>query len=46
MYFQVKKETKSLWDYEASFLLNYKIYLEFLETMAKGMMSKSIYANF
>ncbi|CAG5120316.1 unnamed protein product, partial [Candidula unifasciata] len=32
---RVKKETKSLWDYEASFLLNYKIYLEFLETMAK-----------
>ncbi|CAL1548689.1 unnamed protein product, partial [Lymnaea stagnalis] len=33
---RVKKETKSLWDYEASFLLSYKIYLEFLETMAKG----------
>uniref|UniRef100_A0A0B7AG73 Nucleolar complex-associated protein 3 N-terminal domain-containing protein n=1 Tax=Arion vulgaris TaxID=1028688 RepID=A0A0B7AG73_9EUPU len=32
---RVKKETKSLRDYEASFLLNYKIYLEFLETMAK-----------
>lgn len=34
--FQVKKETKSLWDYEASFLLNYRVYLEFLETMAKS----------
>ncbi|XP_059147297.1 nucleolar complex protein 3 homolog [Physella acuta] len=33
---RVKKETKSLWDYEASFLLSYKVYLEFLETMAKG----------
>ncbi|XP_005089661.1 nucleolar complex protein 3 homolog [Aplysia californica] len=32
---RVKKETKTLWDYEASFLLNYKIYLEFLELMAK-----------
>lgn len=32
---KVKKETKALWDYEASFLLNYKIYLEFLELMAK-----------
>ncbi|GFS03169.1 nucleolar complex protein 3 homolog [Elysia marginata] len=33
---RVKKETKSLWDYEASFLLSYRIYLSFLELMAKG----------
>ncbi|GFO36172.1 nucleolar complex protein 3 homolog [Plakobranchus ocellatus] len=33
---RVKKETKSLWDYEASFLLSYRIYLTFLQLMAKG----------
>jgi len=33
---RVKKETKTLRDYEASFLLNYRLFLEFLEIMAKG----------
>ncbi|KAK0054220.1 nucleolar complex protein 3 [Biomphalaria pfeifferi] len=33
---KVKKETKSLWDYETSFLLSYRVYLEFLETLAKA----------
>lgn len=37
---RVKKETKTLLDYEASFLLNYKVYLEFLNMMAK---EKQIY---
>ena len=33
---QVKKETKSLWDFEESLLVNYRHYLEFLESTIKG----------
>ncbi|KAK3095067.1 hypothetical protein FSP39_009879 [Pinctada imbricata] len=33
---KVKKETKTLRDYEASFLMNYRSYLEFLERTCKG----------